>query len=183
MLALGFKNLYLRKSLHLENDDVYLNTLVNTMCIFDNKFDKIFLKRQVDLKGEICIDGYYNFRMKRLKSKWDELIAVVKNNSALLGNNSLIKEFLCYLLDFFSQSQQTISVVIDDDSFALFDEHGKLIPATSLVYPTRLEELVVINAILLKPNHINLYCDSANLQSGFLDLLSYLFDVKIVENS
>ena len=95
----------------------------------------------------------------------------------------MIKEFLCYLLDFFSQSQKNLSVVINDGKFSLFDDKGKLMQPIKLVYPSTLEELIIINSICIKPKCINLYCDSSALQSGFLDLLSYLFDVKLIENS
>ena len=183
VLTLGFKNLYVRKSLGICQGDFLLNTLVNTMCVFDNKFDKHCVKKSLNLCGEVCIDGYYNFRMRKLKGKWDELVEIVKNNGALLKDTAVIKEFLCYLMDFLPSSQKEISVVIDNDTFRMFDDKGRLIPATKLVYPSSVEELVAINAICIKPNNIKLYCDKQQVDHQFLDLLAYLFDVKVVQNS
>ena len=182
-LTLGFKGLYLRDSLGISDDDLLLNTLVNTMCLFDNKFDKYYVKKSISLIGEICIDGYYNFRMKGLKSKWNELVEIVKNNNALLRDTSLIKEFLCYLMDFFPQGSSDISVVIDNDTFRIFDEKGRLVPHLNLVCKSALEELVVANAICIKPKAIKLYCNKQELDEKFLDLLAYLFEVKVVQNS
>ena len=94
VLALGFKNKYIRDRLQIQNNNLFFNTLVNTMCIFDNQFDKNIIKKRIEIEGEICIDGYYNFRMRDLKEKWDELVSVVNNNNALLKDNFLIKDNL-----------------------------------------------------------------------------------------
>ena len=183
VLILGFKNLYVRKNLQIGEGNFFLNTLVNTMCLFDNKFDKQHIKNRLNVQGEVCIDGYYNFRMQRLKGKWNELVEIVKNNSALLNDKLLIKDFLTYLIDFFPPSLNTLSVVVDGNTFRLFDDNGKLLPSIKLVYQSQLEEVLAINAICLKPQKIKLYCNSRLLKKEFLDLLTHLFDVKVVENS
>lgn len=178
VLTLGFKNLYLRKSLNVK-DGLLINTLVNTLCVFDNKFDRHYIKKSLSLFGEICIDGYYNFRMSRLKSKWNELIEVVKGNGALLADSVVIKEFLCYLMDFLPSLQKDVSVVMDDGKLKLFDDKGRLVPNINIVSPATMEELVAINIIAIKPQSVRLYCNKQDIDAQLIDLLKYLFDVKI----
>ena len=141
------------------------------------------MKKIVNLDGEVCIDGYYNFKLQRLKSKWDELVAIVNSNVSLLGDASLIKDFLCYLIDFLQSTQKELSIVVDNGSFRLFNQSGRLLPVINLICPSTLEDQVVINAICIKPQNVKLYCDKKSVCSELLELLNYLFDVKIVENS
>ncbi|MBR2974140.1 MAG: hypothetical protein IKC47_00135 [Clostridia bacterium] len=182
-LTLGYKNKYIRNALAVSHSGLLVDTLINTMCIFDAKYDRYLIKKTLDISGEVCIDGYYNFRMKKLKQKWDELVEVVKNNNALLADDALIKEFLCYLMDFLPNTDGNLSVVVDGNNAGLFDDKGKIVPSIKLVRPATLEETIAINAICAKPKGIKLYCNSKQLDAAFVDLITYLFDVKLVENS
>lgn len=185
VLAVGYKRLYLKENLSFMDDNFYARTLLNTMSVFDNSSDKDFLRKMLDVRGgECCLDGYYNFRMGRLKERWAELVRLANGNAHIMRDAELIKEFLAYLRDTLPVSVDTLSVVIDNNDFKLFDTKGNIIKPLTLFAPEcGAEERAIVNILCLRPKHIRLYCDVQNTDKNFVELTTYLFDTKLIQNS
>ena len=47
IFSIGYKNKYLSKKLNMGSEDLLSRTLINTMCIFDNSYDKTAIKRNL----------------------------------------------------------------------------------------------------------------------------------------
>lgn len=185
VLAVGYKRMYLCDNLHIVNKNFYTSTLVNTMSIFDNSSDKEFLRKIVDVRGgECCLSGYYNFRMGKLKERWADLVRLANGNADVMSDVELIKEFLAYLRDTLAVSVDTLSVVIGDNDFQLFDTKGSLIRPLALFAPEcSQEECAIVNILCLRPKRVKLYCDTDSVDKNFVQLVSYLFDTKVIQNS
>jgi hypothetical protein len=184
IIGIGYKNIYLRQELNIHSDSFLLNTLINTMCIFDSSFDRQFIKRVVELDGTVCFDGYFNFRMKRLKDKWAEIVELTKNNSIILSDDSLIEEFLAYLIDAIPESIKNLSVCIEKGKIVLFDSQSRVVPLIDILrLEATPEETAMVNIICLKPATVTLYCDDTATNPEFLTLTKFLFDTKVVKNS
>lgn len=112
-LSLGYKNVYMRELLNIDGDNFYQNVLVNTICIFDNEYDKQMISRVVDTDRTVCLDGYFNFKLSHIKKKWLEISKLVGDNGFILTDNDLIAEFVEYLLDSMSTKEKTISVSLN----------------------------------------------------------------------
>lgn len=49
------------------SEDLLSRTLINTMCIFDNSYDKTAIKRNLENIRNFSLDGFYNFRLGDVK--------------------------------------------------------------------------------------------------------------------
>lgn len=185
ILAVGYKKVYLQQNLNLRADNFYTQTLINAMSVFDNNSDKQYIRALIGTNGGQCyLDGYYNFRMSKLKDRWNELVELANDNQQILYDRQLIVDFLDYLIQSIPNTIDTLSVVIDDKHFVLFDTKGNIIKPLALFgADCTPEQYAIINIMCLHPKTLKLYCDIDSLDSDFVYLVKYLFDTKVVENS
>ena len=180
-LTLGYKNIYVRKLLRIDKNNFYQNVLVNTICIFDNEYDKQIVSRIIDVDKTMCLDGYYNFRLGPIKKKWQEITRLVSDNFYVLSDNTLIVEFLQYLLESTPSKCKQLSVSVDGDKFVLYGNGDKVIePTLSMAKLSSCEEEVMLNILWLKPKSVKVY-HSRSLAKDFCDMLNALFQVEYIE--
>ena len=180
-LTLGYKNVYVRDLLRIDSDNFYKNVLVNVICVFDNDYDKQVVSRLVDIEQNVCIDGYYNFRLSAVKKKWSDITRLVSDNFYVLSDNSLIVEFLQYLLESTPSKVKNLSVSFENGGFVLYGSGGKVLePAISLAKKATVEEEAMLNILCLKPQRVKIY-HSSPLSDDFCEMLTALFDVEYME--
>lgn len=157
-LSLGYKNVYMRELLNIDGDNFYQNVLVNTICIFDNEYDKQMISRVVDTDRTVCLDGYFNFKLSHIKKKWLEISKLVGDNGFILTDNDLIAEFVEYLLDSMSTKEKTISVSFEPNGFIIYGQNDRIIEKIySLAKSADIEEEAMLNIICLKPRNVKVY--------------------------
>ena len=180
-LTLGYKNVYVRDLLGIDGDSFYKNVLVNVICVFDNDYDKQMVSKLVEIDQNVCIDGYYNFRLGAVKKKWSDITKLVSDNFYVLSDNGLIVEFLQYLLESTPSKVKVLSVSFEGDSFTLYGSGGKVLePAVSLAKSATAEEEAMLNILCLKPQRVKIYHNSP-LSDDFAEMLSALFAVEYIE--
>lgn len=180
-LTLGYKNVFVRDLLRIGNDNFYRNVLVNVICVFDNDYDRQIVSKLVEVDQNVCIDGYYNFRLSAVKKKWEEITRLVSDNFYVLSDNGLIVEFLQYLSESTPSKVKTLSVSFEDGAFTLYGSGGKVLtPAVSLAKCATVEEEAMLNILCLKPQLVKIY-HNAPLSDDFVQMLSALFDAEYIE--
>lgn len=180
-LTLGYKNIFVRKILKIDKNNFYQNVLVNTICIFDNEYDKQIVSRVVDVDKTLCLDGYYNFRLGTMKKKWQEITKLVSDNFYVMSDNALIVEFLQYLLESTPSKCKQLSVSVDKDTFTLYGNGDKVIePTLSLAKISSCEEEIMLNVLWLKPRIVKIYHSRA-LCKDFRNMLDALFQTEYIE--
>ena len=180
-LTLGYKNIFIRKLLRVDKNNFYQNVLVNTICIFDNEYDRQIVSKVVDVDRAMFIDGYYNFRLDSIKKKWQEITKLVSDNFYVMSDNTLIVEFLQYLLESSPSKCKHLSVSVDGDKFVLYDSGDKVIqPMLSMAKASSCEEEIMLNILWLKPRSVTIY-HSRSLGKDFCDMLETLFETEYIE--
>lgn len=180
-LSLGYKNVYMRKLLETDCGNFYHNVLINTICVFDNDYDKQQIAKVVETDKPLYIDGYYNFRLSALKRKWEELSKLVCENGYILSDDGLVTEFLQYLLESIPCKIRRLSIEFSDNGFTLYNSGNKaVVKLRSLAPNATPEEEALLNAICLKPQKITVYSKNAP-SKDFCDLAERLFDTEYVK--
>ena len=180
-LSLGYKNVYFRDLLNVTGANFYQNVLVNTICIFDNEYDKQFISRVVEPEQIICLDGYYNFKMSLIKRKWLEISKLVSDNDYILTDNELITEFLQYLLESMTCKEDKLSVSLDKDSFIMFGNANKARDSLqSLARSLNVEEEAALNIICLKPKKVIIYYGEEP-SKDFCRMMNALFTTEYIK--
>ncbi len=180
-LSLGYKNVYMRELLNIDGDNFYQNVLVNTICIFDNEYDKQMISRVVDTDRTVCLDGYFNFKLSHIKKKWLEISKLVGDNGFILTDNDLIAEFVEYLLDSMSTKEKTISVSFEPDGFIIYGQNDRIIEKIySLAKSADIEEEAMLNIICLKPRNVKVYYTNKPSEE-FCKMLDRLFFAEYIK--
>lgn len=158
IVALGYKNIFLRKCLHLQSGNFFQNLLVNTTCVFDRVTDKKAIAEIIDVDKPLFLDGYCNFRFGLLKKKWKEIASLVCSNEYILHDEQLIMEFLQYLLESIESGVEKLSVSLADNAFVMYGEDGAVLSAVeSLAKHSTVEEDAALNVLLLNPREVVVY--------------------------
>lgn len=174
-LALAYKNKFIRQLLNVDGSSFYCNVLVNVICLFDCSQDKKTIGAMLDMDKPLFLDGYYNFRMGELKKRWRELSALVGDNRYILEDNSLIIEFLQYLLGSVSCKADKLSICFEGNGYYLCDSANKVIASSPcFAKNSTSEENAVVNAICFKPKLLKVYYENTPSEL-FCELVRELF--------
>ena len=145
------------------------------MCVFDKGYDQQLISKILEVDKPVCIDGYFNFKLKLLKNKWKEIAKLVSDNFFILQDNKMMMEFLQYLLESVNSKVANLTLTFEENEFLLYDSKNNLLPnVTTLAPQSSLEEDAAVNVLLLKPQHISVYCKNTPSED-FCNLLQ-LFD-------
>lgn len=179
-LSRGYKNVYLRGILRIDDKDFFQNVLVNTICVFDSDIDMQSITRILDAEKPLYLDGYYNFRLSALKKKWTEISKLVSDNNFILSDKDLILEFLQYLLESVNSKIKQLSVCFNENDFTLYGTNNKVISKSlSLAKSVSVEEEAMLNAICLKPQTVKVYAQKSP-SDAFCEMMDALFDAQYI---
>ncbi len=160
--ALGFKHFYLRKNLYIYKENLLSKTLVNTMTIFDSENDKKLIKKHLFNQDVGAIDGFFNFRMKKVKEKWDEIIDLTNENAIVLHDKETSCEFLSFLIDAMQTNDKTVVVFKENDVFKIKDEKGCCFNLKIPFWKNQVdEEVVLFNLVCLAPQKVDVVDEKA----------------------
>lgn len=180
ILTLGYKNIFVRQLLEIDNNNFYQNVLVDTMCVFDHQYEMSIVANFLDCNRDIYLDGYYHFRMQSIKRKWEKVVDMILENNYILLDNALIVEFLQCLLQSADGKMSQLSICFDGDTCTLYDCKGKVLaPICPLSQRSTAEQQAIVNAICLSPQKVQVLFASKPSKE-FCDLANALFDVRYV---
>lgn len=96
VIAVGYKYNFFRQTISLEKmQQEQQELLLSSIISADLEDDKRYIKNKLyNLNNECAIDGLYNFRLKRLVSKWREISEYIPN----YFTEKELKDFIIYLI-------------------------------------------------------------------------------------
>lgn len=109
--------------------------LFTSLIAADLEDDKKYTFDRIKKFGEITIDGIYNFRLKPLQRKWEDVASYLPTYFL----KSQLKEFICYLLE---NKRKRVYV----DQGRVYDAHYRRLKRSSLLGG---EKLSIIREVLL----------------------------------
>ncbi len=147
----------------------YMNTLIKTLMLIDISAEIEYCKEKLDMSEEVlCVHSYFNFRLPKLKQKWQ---ANIKQKQSLDGSDEE------QVLDIFKQ------VIATNQSYTLAritktEDMWNLYIDDTLISSTSDELDIVASLIIHSPKAIEIY-DSKHLSTDTMLLLQFLFCNKI----
>lgn len=166
-----YKERYLTENLHLPmHENISLTAFKKALINFDKETDFYIISKNLCLNKNLYLDAFYYFKLKPLRDKWAELIALANENSDYLVSNEAFFDLLKFLIDNLETCEDEINVFEDENGYFIKAENEDL-PHESLS-----KEGLVSSLIELCPKRINLFCRSDDNTAGFL---SRIFDERI----
>ncbi len=174
IICTNFKSDYLNKYLVLpELDQTSISAFKKALLNFDRETDKFIIKKNLILKDNLYIESFYNFRLRALQDKWEELVSLSNENKEYLISRDSFIDLLKFLVDNLDICADEISIVKENGGYRIYTEDEK---AGNLIS----EESMVSSVIDLSPQKINLYF---NEMSNAISLLERIFDERIIVNA
>ena len=181
VLAVGYKNRFLKEKINIDTSSLLGRTLLDTMCIFDSNYDTNVIKKNILEINNLSIDGCYNFRLKEIKEKWKEIVALSNNYSAFFEEESVILDFLTYLMDAIPCLCDSVTVLVDlpKNNFQLVDGADRLLTKfETFLEKDDLAEQVLFNLICFNPNVVRYCGDMDELGEEFCYVVNEIFNVR-----
>lgn len=98
MFATVVKFEYLKKSIHMPLDRNSYNLLLHTLVAFDRENEREIIENELPISDGISLEGIFYFRLKELKSRWDEIAKLAMDNAAYLIDEDTLNELIRFLI-------------------------------------------------------------------------------------
>ena len=166
-----FKMQFLNENLSLSvKDEMGMLAFKKALINFDKETDFYIVSRNLTFDENLYIESFYNFRLKKLREKWRELIRLANDNKDYLISSESFYDLLKFLVDNIDISQDEIDIVEDDDGYRIFSggEEDNIECLT--------KEGLVSSVIDISPQKINLYCKGENSAT---DVLKKIYEKRV----
>lgn len=123
VVAIRYKYDFYKKRLSLQGlSCLEKEILITSLIAADLDDDKRYAFEKIKGDSEIAIDGVYNFRLKPLKKKWEEVVSYIPSGFF----TAQMKEFISYLLE----NKKKIVYI---ESGCVYDSHFRRLKRTDLL--------------------------------------------------
>lgn len=107
-------------SLPLLSDEKY-NILLAALVEFDSQSDRSLIKDTFVLENGLNIDGVYNFAFSTVKSRWQEIGDLTKENASFLSDNEIFFELIKYLFSAICPKVERALCLFDGSKYLLYE--------------------------------------------------------------
>lgn len=177
ILSIGFKQRFIRDQLKLTHNSLIANTLINTMSVFDSNVDRKQIKNSITSLNKLSIDGIYNFKLRSIKQRWQEIITLTSNNPLLFSDDSVMIEFLSYLLEAIPHITDTARLYVNKSGFELSNNKGRMFAKIPIFNCTSMEEEILFNLIGFNPSSLIIDNQVMQLSSQFVWIITTVFNI------
>lgn len=166
-----FKEKFLQSRLKLpEKSDIEIYTFKKALICFDRETDRFLVSKFLVFGKSLNLESFFHFRLRALKEKWTELVAIANDNSTyLLGDDSFI-ELLKFLIDNIDVASEQVFVKILNNKIAVKDAEGNMLLSQQLPNKYNLVEFLLSSS----PRKIHWQADVPDL------FLEKIFSKRIV---
>lgn len=176
IICKSFKSTFLDNYLIFPRQDkIGMLAFKKALLNFDRETDKYIIKKNLELKHDLFLESFYQFKLRPLQEKWAELVSLSNENSDYLISSDSFIDLLKFLVDNLDICEDEISVVKEGEVYKIFT-----IENVQYQNKTFSEEMIVSSVIDLSPSKINLYFKET---SGAINLLEKIFEERITVNN
>lgn len=177
-----YKAAYFKQNLKMDAPCLFnFGTLIKTLVAFDHEGDKdIAAKKLSEYMPEmLALDGYFNFRLRELKDRWNTVIKLTAENSLSLSHRDIFLEFISFMLTTIETKYKIVHIYKNGDGFQLTDNQKNAISINELLAADEgdKEENLLASLIFFAPEKIVINFEDGISQKT-MNILNILFDTK-----
>lgn len=157
---------------------VNLQAFKKALVSFDRETDKYIVSKTLDLNDNLMIESFFNFKLRKLKDKWLELVALANDNATYLVCNDTFIELLRFLVENLEIAYDEINVVKENGRFKICDQNFNDIEPLEESKNEEEDIALVTTLIALCPKKINVYCDRVE-DNNAINLIAQIFENRL----
>ena len=170
IILLVYKYNYFENNINLTKlDEPSKAAFLKALVMFDSVCDKEEIKQVLILNRQINLDGFYYFKLGFLRSKWGDILNIVKDSAFTL-------ELLKFLVNNIDCNIPLINVHYKNNRFIVYDNKNKPIKLKDNI--ENVEARLISQLVELSPKIINLYC-SKFLSNSTFKVIYFIFNKKL----
>lgn len=177
IICTEYKCEYIKQNLNfsITNDLLFKSFLKGLVC-FDSDIEKQIVYSKLIEFDNIVLESFFDFRLKFLKEKWQDLILLANDNYLYLLSGGNFFELMKFLLSNLDCKAEKIEVSFENDSFKVLS-NGKELQLPHQTSSSSQEDLVTF-LVSLSPKNITIY-DGQFLSAEIKNFLCNLFENRI----
>ncbi len=177
-ITVDFKEKFLLRHSRLPKaNKINYNAFLKALVAFDREWDRELVLKNLVYKDELLLDGFYNFRLKELREKWQEVCDLANQNSGYLEYHETFLELLRFLVQTIDTKEKHITIVKEKDEYGFLNADGKAVNRQKLKLDrTITDETLLPNLITVAPKEIRLL--NCQIPDYVKNLMSCIFNVK-----
>ncbi len=126
--CVAYKRRYIAKGLaNCEIPSDKREVLIQTLVSFNREEEFALVGKDIEVGKRFAVDGYYNFKMDKVKSNWNESIKVTKSNSDLLDDDASFNLLLRFLLSTVEPKSESVVIKEEEGGYLLFTANKKVL--------------------------------------------------------
>lgn len=153
-------------------DEIAKDAFLQALLLFDRETDRYLVGKYLTLSNKLHLDGFFNFKLKALREKWQELINIANDNQLYLCSNETFIELIKFLVDNIEIRNDVINIVENGDNITI--TNAEFLTINENCYTEKL----VSSLIELCPKCINIYC-SDKIPNNVTKLICQLFEKRV----
>ena len=158
------------------SEDLLFGAFVKALCVFDIDVDRQIIYQKLLPYESINLDSFFDFKLKFLKQKWDDLVALANDNYIYLLSNNNFAELIKFLISNLESKENIVSVQYLDSRYKL-EANGKEIKMP-LACDNCDDQNLIESLIYFCPKKIVL--DNSRLwDNGVVDTINLLFENRV----
>lgn len=163
-----YKSKFLDKNLYLpSHDKIGTIAFKKALLNFDRETDHFIVQKYLTFENSLYLESFYEFRLKSLKSKWSELVALANENRDYLISSEAFIDLLKFLVDNLDICEDEIDVIEEEGGYKIYlSEGGYDNQYENAIFN---EEGLISSIIDLSPQKINLYCRAVSEATELLE--------------
>ena len=165
-----YKEKFLSENLKLPVfDEINLTAFKQALINFDKETDFYIIGKNLQLNENLHLDSFYAFKLKSLRDKWAELIALANENSEYLTSNEAFLDLLKFLIDNLEIGEEEVNVFEDENGYFFGSKENE-------IHENMSQNTLVSSLIDICPKKINFFCKS---DDAVVNFLSKIFEERI----
>ena len=159
-----------QKIKNYSSNEFLIKIYIKILQAFNTVEESNILFEKVELFPNTALDGVYEFRLNKLKEKWNELVGLSIENKDLIQEDSSFTMLLKYMISCLPSKTDSVSIDYDGNNYILSTDNGNKVAKT--------KEAVIINLIELAPCKIFLSKNAGNTKLD--ESIFSIFDASLV---
>ncbi len=177
MIVNEYKAEYLRSNFDFEmKEGLLLKCFIKGLVCFDSDFEKQIIYSKLIAFDKINLESFVDFRLKFLKSKWEDLVCLANDNYLYLLSGGNFFELMKFLISNLDCRVDKLEVELSGDSFNLISS-GKNLDLPFMINNKSQEDLAA-SIVSLCPKTITIY-NGKNLNFDVENFLYKLFENRL----
>jgi len=163
----SFKTSFVKNHINFKTKNrMKLSALVKALVNFDSQSDAKVIRYKLQLKNELNLYSFYQFRLGDLRDKWSQLVDITNQNIGYLGLDETYIDIVRFLVDGIAVGEE-LKASMQDRVVSFYNKNDELLKEYSFDMERFMDELISHN-----PSKLTIHGFSGDINEFLMQLFA-----------